>query len=211
MGDSTLNRSSALLFMLLLANGSACVSAPGTVITPRPAVWATEVSSTPGLPNLYRVNAGLYRSAQPGREGFIFLDKQQSLTAGDRPIKTVLSLRASNDDAELDSPDSGLRLEHISFKTWHAEDEDVVKFLRIVNTPAMQPVLVHCKHGSDRTGTMLAIYRIVHDGWSKQQAIDEMIDGGYGFHPIWNNLPRYIQALDVEAIRKEVLRQGAWR
>ena len=206
-----MNRSTALLFMLLLANVSACVSAPSHVITPRPAAWATQISGTPGLPNLYRVNAGLYRSAQPGREGFIFLDKQQSLTAGDRPIKTVLSLRASNDDAELAAPDSDLRLERISFKTWHAEDEDVVKFLRIVSTPAMQQVLVHCKHGSDRTGTMLAIYRIVHDGWSKQQAIDEMIDGGYGFHPIWNNLPRYILALDVEAIRKEVLRQGAWQ
>lgn len=201
----------ALLLIGLLANVSSCAAAPTAAIKPRPAAWATEVSAVPGLPNLYRVNAGLYRSAQPSREGFLFLGRHEGLAAGDLPIKTVLSLRASDDDAELAMPGSNLRLERIRFKTWHAEDEDVVKFLRIVNTPSMQPVLVHCKHGADRTGTMLAVYRIVQEGWSKQQAIDEMTDGGYGFHPIWNNLPRYIQALDIEAIRKEVLQQGPWR
>jgi hypothetical protein len=59
--------------------------------------------------------------------------------------------------------------------------------------------------------TVLAIYRSVHEGWSKQQAIDEMIDCSYVFHPIWNNLPHSIQALDVEGIRKELLRQGPWQ
>lgn len=206
-----MNRFVTLLLAGLLVNASGCMAASTAATMPRPAAWATDISAMPGLPNLYRVNAGLYRSAQPSREGFIFLGRHESLTAGDRPIKTVLSLRASDDDAELAVPGSDLHLERISFKTWHAEDEDVVKFLRIVSTPSMQPVLVHCKHGADRTGTMLAIYRIVQEGWSKQQAIDEMLGGGYGFHPIWNNLPRYIQALDIEAIRKEVLRQGPWR
>jgi len=178
---------------------------------PRPEQWAHPVATSSGLPNLHRVNASLYRSAQPSHEGFIFLGAQTSLANADGPIKTVLSLRAFNDDAPLVPVASTLRLEQIRFKTWHPEDEDVVKFLRIATTPALQPVLVHCQHGSDRTGTMVAIYRIAVEGWSKAQATDEMINGGFGFHPIWQNLLSYIEALDVDAIKAQVEQQGAWR
>jgi protein tyrosine/serine phosphatase len=167
--------------------------------------------SSPDLPNLYRVNASLYRSAQPSRAGFEFLESGPSLANGDRPINAVVSLRAFNDDSSLVATSSDLRLEEISFKSWHPEDEDVIEFLRIATTPSLQPVLVHCRHGSDRTGTMVAIYRIVVEGWTKSEATDEMVNGGFGFHPVWQNLPLYIDALDVDAIRAEVEAQGPWQ
>ncbi len=197
-----------LFFSLMLANLTACASVSVPLSSPRPAEWATPIATQPGLPNLFRVNANLYRVAQPTREGFMFLNTKTRLSNTDRPIKTVVSLRSSNKDSALEPAHSELRLEHIRFNTWHAEDEDVIRFLRIVSSPALQPVLVHCKHGSDRTGMMIAIYRIAIDGWSKQQAIDEMLRGGYGFHPLWQNLVRYINALDVEAIKNEAARQG---
>jgi protein tyrosine phosphatase len=106
-------------------------------------------------------------------------------------------LRAFDDDDAFLPTTSPLRLEQIRFKTWHPEDEDVVKFLRIVTKPSLQPVLVHCQHGSDRTGTMIAVYRVIIDGWSKDNAVREMTDGGFGFHPMWQNLISYIKALDV--------------
>jgi len=205
--------SGAILLLVLsvsaLVDGCATAApgAPGA----RPANWATPVAASPGLPNLHRVNANLYRSAQPSREGFVLLDTHVSLAVGDSPIRTVVSLRTSKDDSSLVAMSSALRIEEISFKTWHPEDEDVIKFLRIASTPALQPVLVHCRHGSDRTGTMVAVYRIVVEGWTKAQATEEMINGGYGFHPLWQNLLRYIEALDVDAIRAQVAAQGPWQ
>src|ERR1051325_2775721 len=199
----------ALIGALTLLGGCATVAPAAS--GPRPENWATPVAASPGLPNLHRVNSSLYRSAQPSKEGFVFLGTQASLANADRPIKTVISLRAFDDDAPLVPPSSGLRLEQIRFKTWHPEEEDVIKFLRIATTPGLQPVLVHCQHGSDRTGTMVAIYRIVHDGWTKAQATDEMINGGFGYHPMWQNLLRYIEALDVDAIKAKVAKEGPWQ
>jgi hypothetical protein len=58
---------------------------------------------------------------------------------------------------------------------------------------------------------MVAIYRIAVDGWTKAQATDEMINGGFGFHPMWQNLVRYIDALDIDAIKAQVAKEGPWR
>ncbi|HEX9207952.1 MAG TPA: tyrosine-protein phosphatase [Steroidobacteraceae bacterium] len=198
-----------MLGALALVGG--CTTVAPSVDRTHPSSWASPVVATPGLPNLHRVSATLYRSAQPSREGLAFLDTGASLANGDSPVRTIVSLRAFTDDSALVATSSALRLEEISFKTWHPEDEDVVTFLRIATTPALQPVLVHCRHGSDRTGTMVAIYRIVVEGWTKSQATDEMVNGGFGFHPIWRNLLHYIDALDVDAIRAEVAAQGPWQ
>ena len=198
----------AFICMLMLACANTSVAAD---TASRSATWATPVLAIPGLPNLHRVNASLYRSAQPTKEGFIFLATQPNLSQDDQPIKTIVSLRAFNDDAPIVPETSALHLEQIRFKTWYPEDEDVVKFLRIATTPAMQPVLVHCQHGSDRTGTMVAIYRIAYEGWTKKQATDEMIKGGFGFHPMWQNLLRYIDKLDIGAIKEQVAKQGIWQ
>ena len=205
----TARRNVLVLGVSTLVGGCSTVAPAAT--GPRPENWAIPIAAIPGLPNLHRVNSSLYRSAQPSQEGFVFLGTQASLANADSPIKTGISLRAFNDDALVSTPTSGLRLEQIRFKTWHPEDADVVKFLRIATTPALQPVLVHCQHGSDRTGTMVAIYRIAYEGWTKAQATDEMINGGFGFHPMWQNLLRYIEALDVDAIKTRVAKEGPWQ
>ncbi len=193
-----------IFFVVVQACAHAATPSPAT----RPLTWATPVTASIGLPNFYQVNANLYRSAQPTREGFLYLNTLPTLRQSDRPIKTILSLRDANDDSKFNAIDSTLVLKQIRFHTWHPEDQDVITFLSIVNNPEWQPVLVHCKHGSDRTGMMIAIYRIAYQGWSKPQAIDEMIHGGYGFHPMWQNLIRYINALDIEAIKQQVAQQG---
>ena len=146
----------------------------------------------PGLPNLHKVNDGLYRGAQPTAEGIRELEKLG--------VKTIICLRDKHSDKDI-LGDSKIAFEHIPMKTWNPEDEQVVRFLQIVADKNRQPVFVHCQHGADRTGTMCAIYRIAVDGWTKQQAIDEMTNGGFNYHSIWTNLPKFIEKLDVEKIK----------
>lgn len=117
-------------------------------------------------------------------------------------IKTIVNLRAFHSDRD-EIGDTGMGYEHIFMKTWHPEKEDVVRFLKIVTDPGQMPVLVHCQHGADRTGTMSAIYRVAVEGWTKEEAVREMMQGGFNFHEVWSNLPPWIANLDIEEIRKE--------
>jgi protein tyrosine phosphatase (PTP) superfamily phosphohydrolase (DUF442 family) len=155
--------------------------------------WAVEVN-LPGVPNLHKVSDDLYRGAQPTAEGMRQLEKMG--------IKTIINLRSFHSDSD-EINDANLSYEHIYMKAWHAENEDIVKFLRIVTDPNRIPVFVHCRHGADRTGTMCAIYRIAVQGWPKEDAVEEMTKGGFGFHALFANLPAYIRGLDIEKIKQQ--------
>ena len=154
--------------------------------------WAERIE-LPGLPNLHKVSDDLYRGAQPTAEGMKQLEKLG--------VKTVINLRFLHSDRD-EIKDAGLTYEHINMTTWNTEDKDVVRFMQIATDSSRTPVFVHCQHGADRTGTMCAIYRITIQGWSKDEAIEEMTKGGFGFHSIWQNLPDYIRKLDVEEIKR---------
>ena len=156
--------------------------------------WAERIE-LPGLPNLHKVSDDLYRGAQPTAEGIKQLKKLG--------VKTVINLRSLHSDRG-EMKDADLSYEHIRMTTWNVEDEDVIRFLRIVTDSNRTPVFVHCQHGADRTGTMCAIYRIVVQGWSKDEAIEEMTKGGFGHHSIWQNLTNYIRNLDVEKIKHKM-------
>ena len=84
-----------------------------------------------------------------------------------------------------------------------------MRFLRIVTDHERTPVLVHCHYGADRTGVLCAAYRVAVQGWSKQQAIDEMTRGGMGFHPLCQGMIDYIRNVDVERLRAAVMIENA--
>jgi protein tyrosine phosphatase (PTP) superfamily phosphohydrolase (DUF442 family) len=159
----------------------------------RPETWAKPVTLN-GLPNLHKVSDTLYRSAQPEKEGFDSLK-----TLG---VKTVVCLRNFHSDSDM-IQGKGLGYEPVPMNTWHPKKEDAVRFLKIVTDPSKTPVLVHCLHGADRTGTMCAIYRVAVQGWTKENAIREMTEGGYNYHSVWTHLPPWIRDLDIDAIKKE--------
>lgn len=168
-----------------------CPSQSGTIQKERPASWA-EPMTAKGLPNLHKVSDTLYRCAQPERKGMATL---KSLG-----VKTIVNLRANHSDKKMLN-DCGCGYKAIPMNTWNPEEKHVVEFLKTVSDPSNLPVLIHCQHGADRTGTMCAVYRIVIQGWTKEEAIREMTEGGYGFHSVWGNLPVWIRNLDIEAIK----------
>jgi protein tyrosine phosphatase (PTP) superfamily phosphohydrolase (DUF442 family) len=159
----------------------------------RPETWAQPVKLE-GVPNLYRISGELYRGDQPSPQGMQNLKKLG--------LKTIINLRSFHSDRD-EIGGTGLAYEHIFMKAWHPEEKEAVRFLKIVTDPQRAPVLVHCQHGADRTGTMIAVYRIAVQGWSKAEAIREMTLGGFGFHQTWSNLPRWIQKLNIDDIKRQ--------
>jgi protein tyrosine phosphatase (PTP) superfamily phosphohydrolase (DUF442 family) len=165
----------------------------------RPTNWAVEINE-PGLPNFYKVSENLYRGAQPDANGFEKLKEMG--------IRTIINLRTFHSDNDKIS-DANIGYEQIRMQAWRTEYKDIVKFLKIVTDSNKTPVFVHCRHGADRTGLVCAVYRAAIEGWSKEDAIDEMIYGGYGFHYIWKNLPDYLMRLDIEKLKQQVsIRNG---
>lgn len=171
-----------------VAPASQPASMPG-----RPAAWATPLSA-PGLPNFHKVTDTLYRGAQPTAEGMRELAKMG--------IRTVINLRATHSDRD-EVAGTGLDYVHISAKPWHAEDEDVIKFLRVVADSGRGPFFVHCKRGADRTGLMCAVFRIAFCGWTNEEASAEMTDGGFDFAKEWVNITQYLKEVDVEELMRE--------
>jgi protein tyrosine phosphatase (PTP) superfamily phosphohydrolase (DUF442 family) len=171
----------------------AWVAGAAPLIAERPKTWAQPVKLE-GVPNLYRISDELYRGDQPSLQGMENLKKFG--------IKTILNLRSFHSDRD-EIAETGLAYEHIFMKPWHPEEKEAVRFLKIVTDPQRTPVLVHCQHGADRTGTLIAVFRIAVQGWSKAEAIREMTQGGFGFHPAWSNLPRWILKLDINRIKRQ--------
>ncbi len=189
----TLPRQAALAACLIIAfslcSGHAAAETPPSA---RNAAWAVPVNVEH---NLYRVAANLYRSE---RIEASMIPQLKALG-----IRTVVNLRTSEEDPSV--VNNGLSSVHIPIQTWNISDAKVVDALRAIRANQKDgPVLVHCMHGADRTGLVIAMYRLLYQGWSRTQAKDELRNGGYGFHDMWINIPRYIDAVDLDGIRRAV-------
>ena len=176
----------------ILLSANLCFAGSTNELKSRPANWAAPLNK-PGLSNFYEVTTNLYRGAQPSAQGMAELKSMG--------VKTVLNLRSFHSDNKLVAS-GDLKLARLHMKPWHAEDEDVVAFLKIANDTNNLPLFVHCQRGADRTGMICAMYRIVYCGWTKEAAIKEMKEGGFHFNPGWENLVDYINKVDVEALKK---------
>ncbi|MFO7975326.1 MAG: dual specificity protein phosphatase family protein [Candidatus Hydrogenedentota bacterium] len=158
----------------------------------RPTIWAHPIEME-GVPNLYKVSDTLYRSAQPTAGGMRNLKEHG--------IQTIINVRSFHSDRD-EIGETGLRYEHIYMKPWHPEKKEIVRFLHIVADPDRTPALVHCQHGADRTGFMSATYRMAIQGWTKEEALKELTEGGFGFHKVWKNMLEWFKKLDMDEMKR---------
>ncbi len=177
------------LLLFLLSVTTLYAASPQT----HPETWAQPVDSK-SLKNFYKLDDHVYRSAQPDEAGFAYLK-----TVG---ITNILNLRDyHNDDPGPKKP--GLSLYRVPMDAGKIKTADVVAALRFIKR-SEGPVLIHCWHGSDRTGTISALYRIVFQNWSKENALDELMYGGFGYHAIYKNIPEFIRQADIKEIKRKV-------
>ena len=155
----------------------------------RPPQWAQPVDAQY---NLYQMSPTLFRSALPDSAAQSLLEKLH--------IGTVINFLPETDDTWLKTP--GVTQVQLPYRTNHVDDADVLAALRAIQTAQAQgPVLMHCKHGSDRTGLMSAMYRVVVQDWSKQDALQEMTQGGFGENAHFKDGIDYMMKADIAQLR----------
>jgi tyrosine-protein phosphatase SIW14 len=153
------------------------------------------------LRNFHVVRDGvLYRSGQLTVDGL-------ARVVHDYRIRTVITLRDAHnlgdEPPDLDE-EEWCRKEELNYfrlaqQPWQGPDGSVPnqvnvdKFLEVMSNPANYPVLVHCFAGKHRTGAMCAVFRIEHDRWTHQQAIDELEQYGFENLPDTLDLLGYLQ------------------
>lgn len=150
-----------------LALGAAVLGAAG-------ATFAAEIAS------FGQVEIGLYRGGRPNEEDFTAL-----LEMG---IKTVLDLEGGLFAAETDpvrrerawAAAAGIDLVHVPLSPLTSpRPVRVEEAVAVMADPARRPLFVHCHAGVDRTGFVVAAYRVTAEGWTAERAYDEMVRAGF--------------------------------
>jgi len=142
--------------------------------------FRNEKASLPGVANFGRVNAHLFRGAQPTEAGL------RSLAA--QGVQVVVRVSLGEEGAVTEAAQvRALGMEPVTLP-WSVEREpdraEVREFLRVVGDPRHRVVFVHCKQGADRTGVMIAMSRIAFDGWTPERAMQEM--RAFHYHDVFH-------------------------
>jgi len=138
--------------------------------------WAH--SQNDNLPNFQKVDDHVYRGAQPTDSGF-----KELAQLG---IKTIVDLRDVGEHSQADEEKivTGLGMRYVSIPMHGLstpKDDKVAAVEALFNDTTNGPVFVHCKRGADRTGMVVAVYRISHDQWDNKKALSEAKSYGMSF------------------------------
>src|SRR5438876_720194 len=124
--------------------------------------------SVPGIKNFDRVDAHVYRGAQPTDEGFQYLAKQLG-------VKTIIDLRETDDRSKVEErvvTGSGMKYVNVPMTGLTPPTEgEIARILAMLEDGTTGPVFVHCRRGADRTGTVIAAYHVAHDKWDNAHAL----------------------------------------
>lgn len=185
--------SKILTFRILLTSAAACgllILSPRSLAEPCPAPQATSTASparisartpgthakTQGIVNFGEVTPNLYRGGLPSPAGLQSLKKLG--------VSVVVDMRGSANKIE-ETTVTGLGMQYISIPSHcpFPSDKPWARFLSVMQENAGKKVFVHCRLGDDRTGMAVAAYRMAEQGWSPEQAMNEMRAFGFtGVH-----------------------------
>ena len=158
-----------------------------------------------GVPNFGKVTPNLFRGGQPGVDGF--------KTLKEMGVDIVVDMRRGSNEHEKAAVES-LWMEYVSIP-WHCtspSDEPMARFLKLIEENRDKKVFVHCRLGADRTGMAIAAYRMAGEGWSADEALNEMARFGFDWehHMFCPTLERFErsfpQRLKNDAAFKELRR-----
>jgi tyrosine-protein phosphatase SIW14 len=125
-----------------------------------------------------QVAPGVYRSAAPTAQDLNELSKLG--------IHTVVSMITESSDIRQEAEAAkaqGLKFISVPIPTVLPVDKkDILRVVNLMNRQDLQPILVHCRHGEDRTGLAVGLYRVLKQSVAPEQAYQEMIT--HGFHPV---------------------------
>lgn len=138
-----------------------------------------------GVTNFGEVTPTLYRGG---------LLKGEGLTALKKLGVNVIVDNRRNDKHEKRLVES-LGMKYVPIP-WHCplpKDEVFAKFLQVVHDNKGKKIFVHCRLGDDRTGMMVAAYRMAEQGWTAEEAMKEMESFGFtrSHHFICPGLAKY--------------------
>lgn len=172
----------------VLASAALVAAASATYRSMAASAYASEKRTIDGIANFGQISPHLYRGAQPSEVGLeslrrLGVDLVVSFTLGDESI--------ADEAARVHA----LGMAHLSLP-WSVTGEptgaEVATFLALFDEASSRTIFVHCKEGADRTGVMIALYRIAHDGWTASRAVDEM--RAFHFYALFHpHLQRFVE------------------
>ncbi|WP_216937825.1 MULTISPECIES: dual specificity protein phosphatase family protein [unclassified Acinetobacter] len=171
-----------------------CMTTPALPDHQRPQHWGQSIHQDH---NFHQISAFVYRSEQPSTKLIPLLKQHQ--------IDVIINLRSRDRDSRVLSTEK-FQLHHVPIHTWALDRGDLLKVMQLIQQAQQnnQKVLLHCYHGSDRTGASVAMYRIIFQNWSIEDAVQEMKHGGYGFHAIWRNIENLFSPENVKWIQEQL-------
>ncbi len=165
---------------------------------PREENWAQKSVSSQNMNvnNLWQVSDELYRSEQPNSENLPQIIDYLG-------VKTLINLRTVYKDNEI-AHNQNITLIHLPLIAGELTQDELAKAVYTIQK-SPKPVLLHCRHGSDRTGAVIAAYRIAVQGWTPEKAADELAFGGYGYHYVaYPNIKKLILSIQPHVFKQQV-------
>ena len=194
MNKRRMNKKIVVAVLMSSSSLMGCITSPALSSEQRPPHWGTILNQKD---NFHQISEQVFRSEQPTAELI------PQLKAHD--IDVVINLRSRNKNLAV-LPSTDFKLVHVPIHTWAMSREDLLQVMQQIQQAKVlnQKVLIHCYHGSDRTGASVAMYRIIFEKWKIEDALNEMKHGGYGFHPVWIHIEKIFSPENVKWIQQQL-------